>query len=333
MTETNLSCLLSGPGKVRFENRPVPEIEDPHDVLVRISYVGVCGSDVHFWRHGGITRLVSAAQPLVMGHEASGIIQGVGTSVTNVQIGDRVAVEPDPPDAHGTLCRVFRIPGDFVYRLPDAVGLEEGVLVEPLAVAVHGVRLAGVVQPGVSVLVQGAGTIGLLGAAVARAFGAGRVFVSDLSERKRGFARGFLVGCEVLGPEESETAEGVAARFKREMGLEDGVDVVLECTGVEASAQAGLYALAAGGVFVQIGLGKPMQALPLLNMCEKEAVLKTAFRYAPRDYEIALGLLESGAVSVKPLISSIVPFEQAAEAWERTGRGEGIKNLIEGVRD
>ncbi|KAL3440249.1 GroES-like protein [Aspergillus insuetus] len=356
MTETNLSCLLYGPGKVRFENRPVPEIEDPHDVLIRISYVGVCGSDVHFWHHGGVIRLVSDSQPLVMGHEASGIVHRIGAAVKNVKVGDRVAIEPgfpcrrckncktgrynlcasmkfaaDPPDTHGTLCRIFRIPADFVYRIPDSLGLQEAVLVEPLAVAVHGVRLAGI-QPGASVLVQGAGTIGLLSAAVARVYGARKVFITDVSERKRGFARGYLA-CQVLAPDVSETPEKVAARFKMDIGLEQGVDVVLECTGAEASAQAGLYALAAGGVFVQIGLGKPLQCLPVLDMCEKETVLKTAFRYAPRDYEIALGLLESAAVSVTPLISSTLPFEQAAEAWERTGNGEGIKNLIEGVRD
>ncbi|KAL4821192.1 GroES-like protein [Aspergillus spinulosporus] len=357
MTETNLSCLLYGPGKVRFEDRPVPQIEDPNDVLIRIAYVGVCGSDVHFWRHGGVIRLVTESQPLVMGHEASGIVHAIGPGVTTLQPGDSVAIEAgfpcrqcrnckigrynlcaqmrfaaDPPDTHGTLCRIFRIPSDFVYKIPEGLSLQEAVLVEPLAVAVHGVRLAGVVGPGVSVLVQGAGTIGLLGAAVARAFGTRRVFITDVREEKRDFAKGYL-GCVTLAPDVSETPEAVATRVKKEMGLEEGVDVVLECTGVEASAQAGLYALAAAGVFVQIGLGKAMQSLPLLDMCEKETVLKTAFRYGPRDYEIALELLDSGAVSGGPLISSIVPFEKAAEAWERTGRGEGIKNLIEGVRD
>ncbi|KAL3429995.1 hypothetical protein BDV09DRAFT_200057 [Aspergillus tetrazonus] len=126
-----------------------------------------------------------------------------------------------------------------------------------------------------------------------------------------------------MTPGPRATPADIARQFRKEMSLEEGVDVVLECTGVEVSAQTGLYALAAGGVFVQIGLGKPIQALPLLDMCEKDTVLKTAFRYAPRDYEIALGLLDSGVVSVTPLISSIVPFEQAPEAWERTGREEG----------
>lgn len=178
---------------------------------------------------------------------------------------------------------------------------------------------------------SGAGTIGLLSAAVSKAYGAKKIFVTDISEKKREFASGYL-GCGTMAPGPRSTPADIARQFRKEMFLEEGVDVLLECTGVEASAQTVLYAFAAGGVFVQIGLGKPIQALPLLDMCGKGTVLKTAFRYAPRDYEIALGLLDSGVVSVTPLISSIVPFEQAPEAWERTGRGARVKNLIEGVR-
>ncbi|KAK9366681.1 putative D-xylulose reductase A [Lipomyces kononenkoae] len=356
MAQDNFSCVLYGAGKVRFEDRPVPEISDPHDILIRISYVGVCGSDVHFWMHGGVIRMVSEEEPLVMGHEASGVVHTVGPAVTRVKPGDRVAIEPgfpcrrckqckegrynicpkmkfaaDPPHTHGTLSRLFKIPDDFAYRISDSLSLQEAVLVEPLSVAVHGVRLAEL-RPGQTVLVQGCGTIGLLAAATAKAYGARSVFIADINKAKLDFAKGYL-GCATFVPDLTSTPEQDAVRLKREMDLEDGVDVVLECTGIEASAQTGIYALSAGGVFVQIGLGKPLQALPLLAMCEKETVVKTAFRYAPGDYEIALELLDSGKVSVKPLISSTVPFESAAEAWERTRKGEGIKNLIQGVQD
>ena len=205
MTQNNLCCLLYGPGKAQFEHRDVPTLSDPYDILVRIAYVGVCGSDVnsnnhlfptkgrvlishqaHFWKHGGVVRMVSEEQPLVMGHEASGIVHSVGPAVTKVVPGDRVAIEPgfscrrckqckagrynicpemsfaaDPPDNHGTLARLFRTPEDFVYQIPESLSLEESVLLEPLSVAVHGARLAGI-TPGHTVLVQGSGTIGLL---------------------------------------------------------------------------------------------------------------------------------------------------------------------------
>ena len=301
-------------------------------------------------------RMVSEEEPIVMGHEASGIVHSVGPAVTSVVPGDRVAIEPgfscrrckqckagrynlcpdmqfaaDPPGNHGTLARVFRTPEDFVYKLPDTVSLEEGVLVEPLGVAVHGARLAGV-SAGQTVLVQGSGTIGLLAAATAKAFGAKEVFVSDISQVKLDFAREY-VGCKTFMPDLKSTPQLEAERLKKEMGLPHGVDVVLECTGVESSVQTGVYASGAGGVVVQIGLGKPDLTLPVLNMCEKETVFKTTWRYAPGDYEIAIALLSSGRLSVMSLISNIVPFEQAPEAWEMTKKGQGIKNLIRGVQD
>ena len=301
-------------------------------------------------------RMVSEEQPLVMGHEASGIVHSVGPAVKSVVPGDRVAIEPgfpcrrckqckagkynlcadmkfaaDPPSNHGTLARFFRTPEDFVYKIPNTVSLEEAVLVEPLSVAVHGARVAGLTA-GQTVLVQGSGTIGLLAAATAKAFGAKDVFISDINQIKLDFAKDF-VGCKTFTPDLNSTPQLEAARMKKEIGLDEGVDVVLECTGVESSVQTGIYASGMGGVVVQIGLGKPDLTLPILNMCEKETVFKTAWRYASGDYDIALSLLSSGSVSVKPLISTIVPFEKAPEAWEMTKNGQGIKNLIEGVKD
>ncbi|KAL1852841.1 Endo-1,4-beta-xylanase 2 [Diaporthe australafricana] len=352
---TNLSCVLFGAGQVRFENRPAPAIQDPNDILIRISYVGVCGSDVHQWVHGGTEAArITPEAPLVMGHEASGIVHSVGPSVTRLKPGDRVVIEPgyscrrcrhckagrynicagmrfaaDPP-TDGTLACFFRIPHDFAYRIPDALSLQEAVLVEPLSVAVHVARLAGVTA-GQTVLVQGSGTIGLLAAATALAFGARAVLIADINEAKLGFARGFI-DCFAFVSDPASPPRLEAERLRREAGVEH-IDVVLECTGVESSIQTGFYALGPGGTFVQIGMGKPLVNLPLLDTCEKEMVLKVSFRYGPGDFETALGLLETRKLSLKPLISNVVPFEKAAEAWEMTRRGEGIKNIIQGVQD
>lgn len=300
--------------------------------------------------------MVSEAEPIVMGHEASGIVHSVGDAVGSLRPGDHVAIEPgfscrrckqckngrynlcpdmqfaaDPPGNHGTLAKYFKIPEDFAYKLSGSLSLQDAVLVEPLGVAVHGARLAGV-TPGQNVLIQGSGTIGLLAAATAKAFGAKKIFIADINKEKLDFAAKYL-GCATFLSNIGSSPEAEAERFRKESSLEDGVDVVLECTGVESSLQTGLYAVAAGGTVVQIGLGKPNLTVPILNMCEKETVLKTAWRYAPGDYEIALALLAAGSVDVKPLISTIVPFEKAHEAWEKTRNGLGIKNIIEGVKD
>ena len=288
-----------------------------------------------------------------MGHEASGFIHEVGPAVTRVAVGDRVAIEPGipcrrckqckagrynlcpsivfaaSPPIHGTLARFFRSPEDSVYKIPDAVSLEDAVLVEPLSVAVHGARLAGL-APGQTVLVQGSGTIGILAAATAKAFGAKAVFITDINQSKLDVARE-LVGCGTFVPDIASSPEDEAARFKKAMHVEEGVDVVLECTGVEPSVRTGIFASAAGGVVVLVGLGRPDLSIPVLHMAAREIVLKSAWRYAPGDYEVALDLLGSGKVSITSLISSIVPFENAPDAWEKTKRGEGVKNLIRGV--
>ncbi|KAF2085831.1 sorbitol dehydrogenase [Saccharata proteae CBS 121410] len=363
VTELNPSVLLHAPHTATHENRPVPQPSSPHDVLVRIAYVGCCGSDVHFWTHGGIgAHKVNASNPLVMGHEASGTIAAVGPAVTSLRVGDRVAIEPGFPcrrckacksgrynlcrdmrfaadpggvggeAVSGTLSKYFRIPDDFCYRVGDEVGLDEAVFVEPLAVAVHVNRLADV-KAGQSVVVMGSGTIGLLCAAVAKAFGARKIVLVDLLQRKLDFAKDFVEGVQTFVPDLKSDAENDAKKLIEECGLEDGADALLEATGAEPSIQTGIYVLKLGGTFVQAGLGKNMLTVPMVTLSEKELNVKGCFRYSSGDFELALDLLSSGRIPVRKLISSEVPFEEATEAWERTRRGEGIKNLIHGVRD
>ncbi|KAI9820744.1 MAG: hypothetical protein M1827_005114 [Pycnora praestabilis] len=354
MIEKSLSCFLYGPGNAKFEERPIPKLEDPHDVLIRIAYTGVCGSDVHFWVHGGIGTKVGT-EPLIMGHEASGTVYSIGSAVTTVSPGDRVAIEPgfpcrrcerckegkynhcpsmtfaaSPPDSHGTLTKYFRLPEDFCYRIPDSMSLQEAVLVEPLAVAVHMARLVDA-RFGQSVVVFGAGTVGLLCAAVAKAFGARKVISVDIAEKRLRFAKEFAAtGTFVPG---KATAEQNAERLIREQDLGVGADVVLEASGAASAVETGILILRPGGSYVQGGLGAKKIEFPIFQMCEKELNVKGCFRYSAGDYHLALSLLESGKLSVKELITEVVDFEQATEAWEITRRGEGIKTLIRGVQD
>ncbi|KAL2070555.1 hypothetical protein VTL71DRAFT_13581 [Oculimacula yallundae] len=333
----NPSCYLYGPGVAKIEEAPYPVIEDQHDIVVRIAYVGVCGSDVHFWNHGGVINKVNSSRPLIMGHEASGTIHAIGTAVTSLQLGDRVAIEPgqpcrrcetckaghynlclkmkfaaDPPYSHGTLTKFFKISEDFCYKLPASIGLKEGVLVEPLAVAVHAARLA-YIKAGQSVVVFGAGTVGLLCAAVARAM-----------ER--------FAGARTHHPT-SSFAEENSREILRANDLSDGVDVVLEATGASTCIETGIFSLKAGGSFVQVGLSKSRIEFPLLRLSEKEINLKGCFRYNAGDYSLALHFLESGKISLGELITYTEPFERATDAWERTKGGEGIKTLIQGPQD
>ncbi|CAG8283181.1 unnamed protein product [Penicillium salamii] len=350
----NPSCFLYGPGVAKIEDQPQPNLEDPNDVIVRIRFIGVCGSDVHFWRHGGIQTAVT--EPLVMGHEASGIIASVGTAVTSVKVGDRVAIEPGhpcrrcqackngrynlcpdvrfaaaPPNVHGILTKFWKVPSDFVYKINDNASLEEAVLIEPLAVAVHATRLAKV-KPGQTVIVTGSGTIGLLCAAVARAFGAHRIILLDVVEEKLKFASTYL-GVETQLVDAKASPEDNSAMIKEKFSLKGQVDAFIEASGAESSIQLGIYLAKLGGYYVQIGIGKPKLQVPMLAVSEKELHLRGCFRYGSGDFDLAVKLISQEAVDLKPLISSITPFERATEAWEKTGRGEGIKNLIEGPLD
>ncbi|KAH3940800.1 hypothetical protein HBI70_188420 [Parastagonospora nodorum] len=366
----NPSIVLYGAKNAKLEERPVPELSDPNNVIVRIAYVGVCGSDVHFYTHGGIGRSVDPSTGLTMGHEASGTITSVGPSVTSFKIGDRVAIEPgtpcrrcaacksgtynlcrhmlfaaapgppSTPGTPGTLSKFYEMAEDLCYVIPDAISLQEAVLVEPLAVAVHAVKL-GDVRPGETVVVMGCGTIGLLVAAVARLFGALRIVMVDVREDKVKFAKGWVQGAEGFIADVGMSGEDVAEKMLEEFGLkEEGVDTsggkidtVIEASGAASCVEAGICMLRPGGKYVQTGLGREKIEFPIVAMSQKELVVRGCFRYGAGDYELAVKYLEKGAVDVKALISSVSRFEDAVGAWEKTMRGEGVKNLIEGVRD
>lgn len=237
-----------------------------------------------------------------------------------------------PPKAHGTLCKYFKLPEDYCFALPEHVSLEEGVLLEPTSVAVHMAKLVNV-KVGDSVVIFGAGTVGLLCGAVARAFGARKVVLVDILERKLEFAKEFVNGAGTFVPDSKASAEDNASRLKVEQGLGEGADVVMEASGAEASIQTGVHVLRTGGSYVQGGLGRPNINFPIITMSEKELMMKGCFRYSTGDFKLALSLISEGRLPVKKLITKVVNFEQATEAWETTRRGEGIKTLIRGVQE
>ncbi|KAI5199341.1 sorbitol dehydrogenase [Aureobasidium subglaciale] len=358
--DSNLSCLLYGPHDVKFEDREVPSINDPHDVIVRIAYVGVCGSDVGSLlapRRSGLK--VTQENPLTMGHEASGTVHSIGDSVTTLQPGDDVCIEPGVPCSrckscksgrynlcpdmafaaspgpgpatHGCLCRYYKLTESFLYKLPSHVSLEEGVLVEPLAVAVHSNKLAGI-KPGHRVVVFGAGPVGILCAAVARQFGAVEVISVDMIAARLEFAKEFAA-TDTYAPDTSIDGASNAAEIVKRFRLDRGADVVIEATGAEPCVQMGIHVLAPGGTYVQTGCGKPNVMVPMTKLGEKEAIVKGCFRYGSGDFEMAVGFLRDGKIDVKQLISRTVSFREAPDAWESVGRGEGIKTLICGVQE
>lgn len=233
------------------------------------------------------------------------------------------------PPYDGTLTTHYSLPEDFCYKLPAQISFEEGALVEPLSVAVHGTRLAGI-RPGNMVLVLGAGPVGLLCCAVARAFGASVIVCTDIVQSRLDFAQEYAATHVRLMSGRSQADKDTILQILP-IGRE-GFDAVIDATGDESCITSGIHALGRGGTFVQVGLGKPVVNFPVADLCSKEGVYKGSFRYGAGDYELAVELLCSGKVNVKDLITHRFGFEDAQAAFESVSQQIGIKTIIFGHR-
>ncbi|KAJ9574600.1 hypothetical protein L9F63_008227 [Diploptera punctata] len=310
--------------------------------------VGICGSDVHYLVNGRIGDFIVKA-PMIIGHEASGIVKKVGKNVKNLNIGDRVAIEPGvpcrmcefckggrynlcpdvvfcaTPPVHGNLSRYYVHAADFCYKLPDHVSLEEGALLEPLSVGVHACRRGGV-GLGSTVLITGAGPIGLVTLITAKAMGAEKILISDLMDHRLGVAKDLGANFVMLskpGEDEKETVQRVHSI------LGGAPDITIECSGAEPSIRLAILATKSGGVVMMVGMGAPEVKIPLVNALAREVDIRGLFRYA-NDYQIALSMVASGAANVKKLVTHNFRIEDVVEAFEvaKTGKGNPIKVMI-----
>ncbi|KAL1899345.1 Endo-1,4-beta-xylanase 2 [Ceratocystis pirilliformis] len=348
--KSNLSFVLNKPFDITFVEKPVPQLEAPEEVLVSVDYTGICGSDVHYWVHGSIGHFV-VRSPMILGHESSGTVVQVGPKVSSLKVGDRVALEPGfpcrycnsckggkynlcpdmvfaaTPPYDGTLTGFWKAPADFCYKLPDNITQKEGALMEPLAVAVHITKQADI-KPGQSVVVMGAGPVGLLCAAVSKAYGASKVVVVDIVQSKLELAK--KLGATHTYLSQRISPEDNAAALVKQSELGAGADVVIDASGAEPSIQAAQHVVRVGGTYVQGGMGKANITFPIVTLCIKEVTMKGSFRYGSGDYELAIELVRTGKVDVKSLISSVVPFEKAEEAFKQVREGRAVKVLIAG---
>ena len=214
--------------------------------------------------------------------------------------------------------------------------LEEGALVEPLAVAVHITKQAPV-KPGDTVVVFGAGPVGLLCCAVARAFGASAVVSVDIQPHRLEFAKAYAATGTFLPPEQEglAPAECAARLIAAHAALRDngGADVAIDASGAEASARTAVHVVRGGGTYVQGGMGKDEIVFPIMEVCAKELTVRGSFRYGSGDYRLAVELVASGRVSVRELVTGKVGFREAERAFVDVKAGKGIKTLIEGVRE
>lgn len=347
----NSAIVLRKVGDIVVEQRPIPIIEDSHCVKIAIKATGICGSDIHYYRNGGIGKYILKA-PMVLGHESSGQVVEIGNAVTRVKVGDRVAIEPGVPNRYsdetkegrynlcphmafaatppidGTLVKYYLSPEDFLVKLPDGVSYEEGACVEPLSVGVHANKLAGV-HFGNRVVVLGAGLVGLLTGAVARAFGASDVVFVDVFDNRLDRAKDF--GATHTFNASKLSAQELADEVKELLGGQNA-DIVFECSGADACIDAGLKVTKAGGTMVQIGMGKNYTSFSIAEVSGKEMKLIGCFRYSFGDYRDAVKLVASGKVNVKAMITHRFKFEDAGKAYDFNIAhvGEVVKTIITG---
>lgn len=209
-------------------------------------------------------------------------------------------------------------------RLPDHVTLEEGAILEPLSVGVHACRRAGVTI-GSSVLICGAGPIGLVNLLTAKAMGATKVCITDIAQNRLEVAK--QMGADYTVLVDTGDAEALAKKIKELMG---GMpDITIECSGAEPSIRLGIFATKSGGMMVLVGLGPAEVKVPIVNAAVREVDIRGIFRYA-NCYPIALDMIASGKINVKPLITHRYKLEESAQAFEtaRTGAGGAIKVMI-----
>lgn len=235
-------------------------------------WTGICGSDVHYWVHGRIGHFV-VESPMVLGHESAGIVHKVGDKVKSLKVGDQVAMEPGvpcrrcvrckdgkynlcpdmafaaTPPYDGTLARYYSLPEDYCYKLPQGMSMEEGALIEPTAVAVHITRQAAV-KPGDSVVIFGAGPVGLLCCAVAKAYGATKIVTVDINEERLKFALDYAATHSFVS--ERVSAEENAKNMINKCELGSGADVIIDASGAEPCIQTAIHALRMGGTYVQV---------------------------------------------------------------------------------
>lgn len=343
---THRAAVLRGAKTLKFEQIETPTLQ-PHEVSIAPRATGICGTDLHYYQNGR-NGIYTVKKPLVLGHEASGEIIAVGSSVTDFKVGDRVVFEPqlacqscqkcrsgrynlcksmrfngsasaDPP-VQGSLQQVLNHPASLVYHLPDKLSFGEGALVEPLSVALHSVR-KGRLDAGQTVLITGAGAVGLLCARMAKISGAASVTMVDVDADRLTFAKEQgLANATVqipLNKREGESAGDFIARMAEKVRKEHGeeADLALECTGIESCLNICIGSVGAGAKIVLVGMGAPRQELNLGLALVREIEILPIWRYT-NTFQAAINLIAAGIVDVKPMITHTFDVEKVVDALE-----------------
>ena len=326
-------AVMEGIGKMGYTQRPIPAPK-ADEVLVKLEYVGICGSDMHYYETGAIGDYV-VKPPFVLGHEPGGTVVGVGSHVTHLKVGDKVALEPGKTCGHCEFCRQGKYnlcpdvvffatpPVDGVFqeyvaheaalcfKLPENVSTLEGALIEPLAVGFHAANQGGA-HAGQTAVVMGAGCIGLVSMMALKAEGVSRVYVVDVMAKR--LEKALELGADgVINGKDEDAVEAV-----RKLTGGAGCDLVIETAGTEFTTRQAIHMTKKGASIVLVGYSKTGEmTLPMSLALDKELTFKTVFRYR-HIYPMAIDAVAAGKVNLKGIVTDIFDFDDIQNAMDRS---------------
>lgn len=347
MTIKNRGCVLTGDKQTAIEERPLKKV-GPKDAIVKIAYCGICGSDVHGWSANGAVYEFGT----LMGHEATGVVEEVGSKVTKLKVGDRVAINGFTPCRECVACRnglenacvnnMIRTIGqtskldgafaDYIWlpdveitttKMPDGLSMEEGAFTEPAATVVHAIRISPF-KPGDTAAVVGAGPIGLLAASALKASGASRVIMSQSPGPRADLALKF--GSDALvNPRDDKNPVGEQIRAI----TDGGVDVVIECAGSPPAFQQSIDMTRPGGQAILVGVNERETPVIPTTLMFGEISVRGSLAWNHKDFAVATQFMASGQVDVKPLISDIIELKDIQEkGFERLKEDRSLIKVL-----
>ncbi|EPY2281098.1 NAD(P)-dependent alcohol dehydrogenase [Clostridium sporogenes] len=325
------AAVMVGIGKIKLEERQIPKVKED-EVLVKLEYVGICGSDLHYYETGAIGDFV-VEPPFVLGHEPGGTVVEVGKNVKHLKVGDRVALEPGKTCGHCEFCKTgrynlcpdvvfFATPpvdgvfqeyvsheADLCFKLPDDVSTMEGALIEPLAVGFHA-AMQGNAKAGQTAVVMGSGCIGLVTMMALKAMGVSRVYVVDIMGKR--LQKALELGADgVINGSSTNVVEEI-------MKLTDGkgCDLVIETAGTQVTTVQAMHMTKKGATIVLVGYSKSGEMnLPISLALDKELTFKTIFRYR-HIYPMAIEAVAAGKVNLKGIVTDVFKLDEAQKAMD-----------------
>ena len=325
------SLKIHGPLDLRIDDYPVDSL-GPNQVEIKIAIGGICGTDLHYYKHGGFGQ-IKLREPMILGHEVSGFISKIGSNVKNLSIGQLVSISPSRPCNKCDFClngnqiqcinmkfygsampfphiqgafREILIVEDYQCIPADGLSPEEAAMAEPLAVCLHAIKQAGKLF-GQKVLITGSGPIGTLCVAATRRAGAEEIIVTDISKNALMFSNSVGADKVIHVLEEHDELK----RYQFNKGY---FDIAIECSGSEKGISDSINCLKPKGTLIQLGLGGDI-LMPLVSVTTKELNLTGSFRFH-LEFELAVNMMKKKLINVNPLITHKLDFKSAKEAFE-----------------